>query len=333
MLTKRDLLARTLDVTGCGRVLRAAKAWNGVLVLNFHRIGDSSNSLFDHNLWSATAENFERQIAFLADNFDIIGLADLEDALSQPRGQSVLLTFDDGYRDNFSVAFPILKSHGVPATFFIATGFIDRPSVPVWDELSWMARTTSETTLVANEWLTSPVSLFGADRASGFQQLLRVYRTNSNELLGEYLDFLADALGTGRCPASMAADLWMSWEMLREMRDGGMTFGGHTVTHPILANLSADQQCWEVGECRNRLIDELQLPVEAFSYPNGKASDFNEFTRAALAHHEYRWAFSFSGGYCPPGRSDHFALCRSAIETDVDLSQFRAVTTLPQVFS
>ena len=333
MLAKRDLLARTLDVTGCGRVLRAARTWNGVLVLNYHRIGDPSDSLFDHKLWSASAEDFERQVAFLAKNFLVIGLGDLEHALSQPHGQFVLLTFDDGYRDNFSTAFPILKSHGVPATFFIATGFIDRPRVPVWDELAWMSRTTTLPLLAANDWLSSPVSFAGQDRAQGFRKLLSVYRTAGSELIDEYLDFLADALGTGRCPASMAADQWMTWDMLREMHAAGMTFGGHTVNHPILANTTADQQDWEVGECRRRLSDELGGPIDAFSYPNGKRSDFNEFTRAALRSHDYRWAFGFFGGYCPPGHADHFALCRTAIESDVDLSQFRAISTLPQILS
>lgn len=333
MLTKRDLLARTLDVTGGGRVLRAARTWNGVLVLNYHRIGDPGDSPFDHHLWSASTEDFERQVAFVAKNFDVIGLGDLEHALNQPRGQFVMLTFDDGYRDNYSTAFPILKSHHVPATFFITTGFIDRPRVPVWDELAWMSRTTSVSMLAANEWLASPIRFSGDDRMNGFRQLLTVYRTAGSELIDEYLDFLADALGTGRCPASLAADQWMTWDMLREMQTGGMSFGGHTVTHPILAHSTADQQDWEVGECQRRLTDQLGGLIDAFSYPNGKRGDFDEFTRAALRRHGYRWGFGFFGGFCPPGIADPFALCRTAIETDIDLSQFRAIATLPQVFS
>ena len=113
MLTKRELLARTLDVTGCGRLLRTTRSWNGVLILNYHRIGEPDDSPFDRNLWSASAEDFDRQLLFLSQNFDVIGLGDLEHSLSQPRGRFVMVTFDDGYRDNFSEAFPILKSRGV----------------------------------------------------------------------------------------------------------------------------------------------------------------------------------------------------------------------------
>lgn len=328
-VSKRDLLAHTLDATGCARVLRAVRPWNGVLIWNYHRIGDASGSLFDPHLFSATAEDFDRQVAFLKQNFDVIGLNDLEQALRQPRGQLVMLTFDDGYRDNFSLAFPILKSHGVSATFFIATGFIDRPHVPVWDELTWMLRMTSETTVPANEWL--PTAVYLAERP--FRRLLAVYKSLGIELTEPYLDFLADALGTGRCPDSLASDQWMTWDMLHEMQAGGMTFGGHTVNHPILANATADQQDWEVGECQRRLVDELGGPINAFSYPNGKRGDFNEFTRAALRSHGYRWAFSYSGGHCRPGHEDRFDLPRTAVETDVNLSKFRAMATLPQLFS
>ena len=328
-VSKRDLLAHTLDVTGCARVLRAARPWNGVLIWNYHRIGDAAGSLFDPHLFSATAEGFDRQVTFLKQNFDVIGLNDLDQALAQPRGQFVMLTFDDGYRDNFELAYPILKSHGVPATFFIATGFLDRPHMPVWDELAWMLRTTSVKSLAANEWLPTSVCL--ADQP--FRRLLAVYKSLGTELTEMYLDFLADALGTGRCPESLACDQWMTWDMLREMQAGGMTFGGHTVNHPILSNATADQQDWEVGECRRRLIDELGRPIDAFSYPNGKRGDFNEFTRAALRSHGYRWAFSYSGGHCHPGHPDHFDLPRTAVETDIDLSLFRAKATLPQLFS
>lgn len=329
MFSKRDLLARTLDATGCGRALRSVRPWNGVLIWNYHRIGDAAESLFDPHLFSATAEDFDRQVAFLKRNFEVIGLTDLDQALSQPRGQFMLLTFDDGYRDNYSRAFPILKSHGVPATFFIATGFIDRPKTPVWDELAWMLRMTSLKTLAANEWL--PTALCLADQP--FRRLLSVYKSLGTELTEPYLDFLADTLGTGRCPTSLANDEWMTWDMLREMQAGGMTFGGHTVQHPILANATADQQDWEVGECRRRLIDELGEPIEAFSYPNGKRGDFNEFTRAALRSHGYRWAFSYSGGYCHPRHADCWDLPRTAVESDIDLARFRAMATLPRFFS
>ena len=333
MFSKRELLARTLDVIGFGHLLRKAPSWNGVLIFNYHRIGEPGDSPFDHNLWSASAEDFDQQLCFLKKNFDVIGLRDLDRLVDQPRGRFVMVTFDDGYRDNYSVAFPILKSRGVSATFFISTGFVDRPQVPWWDELAWMMRTTSVELLPANEWLPTVIVLGQQDRVKAFGRFLAVYKSLDVRLTDPYLNFLADALGTGRCPASLANDLWMTWDMLREMKASGMTFGGHTVTHPILANQTADQQDWEVGECQRRLVEELGGTIDAFSYPNGKPESFDEFTRAALRAYGFRWSFAHDGGYCQPERCDRLALRRSPVETDVGLSQFRATATLPQVFS
>src|SRR5262245_780264 len=124
---KQAILSRLIGETGLrslsGRVFR----WSGVLALNYHRVGDGSQSMFDRGLWSATAEAFVDQIRFCKAHFDIISPADLPDVLARGRGRYILVTFDDGYRDNYEVAFPILKGEGVPATFFVASGFIDSP--------------------------------------------------------------------------------------------------------------------------------------------------------------------------------------------------------------
>lgn len=332
-LSKRELAARTLDLTGGGRILRTVPAWKGLLTLNYHRIGDAGQSAFDRHLWSAAEEDFDRQVAFLAKNFDVIGLSDLDEVLRRKQGRFVMLTFDDGYRDNYSAAFPILKSHDVSATFFIATGFIDRPRAPWWDEIAWMVRTCTKQPLAANRWLSTPITFDEPDREHAIGRLLSIYKGLGPEATDEYLDCLADELNTGRCPASMANDTWMTWDMIREMRDQGLTFGGHTVNHPILANLSSEQQDWEIGECQRRLVAELKQPITTFSYPNGKRSSFNDFTRTALKQFGFRKAFTFLGGYAQPGFGDDFALPRTAVESDINLPLFRATVTVPQFFA
>ncbi len=332
-LSKRNLLAHTLDMSGCGRALRSVHAWEGVLILNYHRIGDARHSLFDRNLWSATAEDFERQIAQISQRFDVIGLPDFERALADPHGRYVMVTFDDGYRDNYSLAYPILKRHGVPATFFLTTGFIDAPQVPWWDEIAWMVRTSRLTALDASRWTSSPVSFDEPDREAAIGRLLAVYKGLAGEQTEEYLEFLAEALQSERCPNQIANELWMTWDMIREMQSNGMTFGGHTVTHPVLSNLPSQQQDWEIGECKRRLIEELGEPIEAFSYPVGGRASFNTFTRASLARHGYRWGFSYIGGHCRPGHRDPFSINRAAVELDIDPALFRAITTLPQFFA
>ena len=333
LTSKRSILARALDLTGCGRMLRSTSVWNGVLILNYHRIGDRRNSLLDRNLWSATEEDFERQIQTIAKNFQVIGLDDLETALRDRNGRFVMVTFDDGYLDNYTHAYPILKSHGVPATFFITTGFLDIPMVPWWDEIAWIVRSSHRRSLNANRWTKGAVDFDEPDREAAISRLLSVYKGLAGTVTDEYLSFLAEALGTGRCPLEIAQGLWMTWDNIRELKRNGMTFGGHTVTHPILANLSAEQQDAEIGDCRRRLVEELGEPIEAFSYPIGGPTSFNDLTRQSLVRHGFKWAFTYLGGFCRHGHRDRLSLPRTAIETDIDLPIFRAIATLPQVFA
>jgi peptidoglycan/xylan/chitin deacetylase (PgdA/CDA1 family) len=332
-ISKRNLLARTIDLTGCGRVLRAASAWKGVLILNYHRIGNPRESLLDRNLWSATSEDFETQIDTIKRNFQVIGLNDLDAALQHRRDRYVMITFDDGYRDNYTNAFPVLKSHGIPATFFITTGFLDIPMIPWWDEIAWMVRTSPLEALDVNEWTKTPVPFDSPHREAAISRLLALYKILPGAVTEQFLNFLADALKSGRCPNHVAKELWMTWDMIREMRRSGMAFGGHTDTHPVLANIRREQQDREIGTCRRRLMEELDEPIDAFSYPVGGPKSFNADTRELLVQHGFKWAFTFIRGYCPRGQQDRLTLPRTAIETDIDMPHFRAITTLPQVFA
>lgn len=331
--SKRSLAARTLDWTGCGSMLRKLPTWRGVLILNYHRIGEASDSDFDRNLWSATADDFAAQLAILRQSFDVIGPGELELALNDPRSRAVMITFDDGYRDNYTHAFAALQREGLTATFFVTTGFLDQRQIPWWDEIAWMVRNTSVPALTASDWMPETLTIDKTQEEAVIGRLLRVYKSLKGHQTSDYLDYLMDALQTGRCPDRLAGELWMTWDMLREMRAAGMTIGGHTVTHPVLSSISADEQDYEVGECRRRLVAELGEPIDAFSYPVGGGRSFNEITMNAVARHGYRWAFTYLGGYLQPGRFERYALRRTAIETDIDLPVFRAITTLPQFFA
>ena len=142
-MLSRGSATRILERTRCGALLHQLNLWQGLLALAYHRIGLPSGSLFDHGLWSATPAGFEAQLRSLKRNCDVVGTGDIEQALKERKGRFALITFDDGYRDNYEVAFPILKSQGLSAAFFVTTGFVDKPRLSWWDEVAWMVHTTS----------------------------------------------------------------------------------------------------------------------------------------------------------------------------------------------
>ena len=302
------------------------------MALNYHRIGDADGSPFDHGLWSASEEQFDRQVRFLKRNFDVINTADLGIALSRPSGRYVLITFDDGYRDNYERAFNILRSHRAPATFFVTTGFIDSPRLPWWDEIAWMVRTSRKPILDVAPYALSPIPLETPDRERAVRALLRVYKSLSNEDTGAYLETVSRATGTGRYGSDGAESLWMTWDMLREMQVSGMVIGGHTVDHTILARIEPQAQLAQIAGCATRLRAELGTAMDSFSYPVGQRHDFSQTTRDCLRLCGVRYAFSYYGGIRNAADWDPYDIRRIAIESDITFDQFRAITLLPGVF-
>lgn len=164
-------------------------------------------------------------------------------------------------------------------------------------------------------------------------QLLRAcYRLDGCQTK-QFLDRIAEETGSGRAPKEAANEQWMTWDMIREMSVGGMDFGAHTVTHPILANLNAEEQGMEVCESRLRVEKQIDRPITSLSYPVGKRESFNDDTRAALSKYGFDWAFSYYGGHSSGAHIDRFDIPRVAIESDVSIADFRSCCALPHVFA
>lgn len=342
-INKRELLRRTLSATGGIKALESLPVWNGLLVLNYHRIGTPTDAKLDEALWSATQEDFDQQVKLLKAGFDVIGLSELPNALhdlksghGQPWNSSrfAMITFDDGYVDNYELAFPVLQANDAAGVFFIATGFIDQPRLAWWDEITWMVRSSKRDTIALPEnWLDEPLVLDQSARREVINRLLQIYYRMEGSRTEQFLNGIAEATGSGRAPREAAAGQWMSWDMIREMSDGGMDFGAHTVTHPILANLTAEEQGMEICESRLRLERQLDRPITALSSPVGKRESFNEDTRAALSSNGFDWAFSYYGGHSSGADVDRYDLPRVAVESDVSMDEFRSCCALPHIFA
>ena len=158
---KRVFLARTLEATGSVRVLeRSAFRRQGpvraLLVFTYHRIavpGIPANPYYDPVI-SATPDGFRDQVRMLARRYRLIGLGDLlEDNRSRSDDRpAALITFDDGYRDNYTNALPILQELGAKAVFFIPSGLID--AAP-WPEPSRTSRSKFKLVSISS-WMVSP---------------------------------------------------------------------------------------------------------------------------------------------------------------------------------
>ena len=330
---RKALFASLLSRSGCGSLLGKVLPGSGVLVLNYHRIGNGKGSPFDRGLWSTSAESLTDQIRFCKSRLEMITPDDLPRALAAGRGRYGIITFDDGYRDNYEVAFPILKAEGVPATFFITTGLIDTPKLPWWDEIAWMVRTSQRNRIELPGWIPAPLTFDEPDREEVVRALLRVYKAMLSESTVRYLDVIAEATGSGRYGGEAGKNLWMDWDMLREMKTAGMTIGGHTVSHQVLSRLTPEKQQEEIRGCADRLVAEMNEPMRYFSYPSGGLQRFDASSRVCLREANVQYAFSYYGG-CNRFRDwDDYDIRRIAVEPCLTPEWFKSIVAFPRLFA
>jgi len=342
---RRERAAALLGAPGLASLVRRLPRWRGAVVLNYHRVGDRSGQPWDRTLWNADADTFDTQLAAVARDADVIAPEDLPGlARDRRRGRHVLLTFDDGYRDNYEVAYPLLRRHGLTATFFPCVGFLDGARTAWWDELAWMVRNAPRDSITragaqsasgsgAGGGGASEALALGPEEDATIAALVADYKALPASETERFLDFVADATGAGRCDASAAAQLWMTWDMVREMRSSGMSFGGHTVTHPILARLSAERQGQEIARCGERLAQELGEPMRWFAYPVGSPDTFTTDTRRLLRDAGVELAFSFYGGFARFARWDPLDVPRIHVGAGHDPALMRATVMLPRLFA
>lgn len=311
------------------RLLRGAierlGRWRGVLTLNYHRIGERASQPWDRTLWSADAPTLDEHLMVLSRCAEVIGPEEVEASAARERlGRHVLITFDDGYRDNYELAFPLLRRHGLKATFFLTTGFIDRPRAPWWDEIAWMVRRSAGDR---------------EDRSAGdredetIAELVAAYKRLAGTQCEPFLERLAQDTGSGRCPAEQAQDQWMTWEMVREMLGAGMSVGGHTVSHPILARVSVEEQGREIADCAERIEQETGTRMRWFAYPVGSTDAFTADTKRLLADSGAELAFSFYGGRARQEGFDPYDVPRVHIGPEHDRKLVWAMVHAPVAFA
>lgn len=256
----------------------------GLLVLGWHNIAGTP-SFPEVAGAGAGARGFERQVKALTRYAHPVPLYPALRALAAGRrlpARAVALTFDDGYRDNAEVALPILRRHGVPATFFLVRGFLDRRVSPWWEDLAaaWASVPSPGGSLAG--WVVPQDGPARRRALASTQQELKALPA------ARRLARVTQARDeTGLAP--VVGDLMMDWDGARALTAAGMDVGSHTDSHPILAHEGASGQIRELAEAARGLREGLGIDVPIVAYPNGTAADIDGDTVAAAraAGHEF----------------------------------------------
>lgn len=293
------------------RVANRGKA----LIVMYHRFCEGDDGL------STPVSSFIQQLDYLNEHYRIVPLSELAGYLasgSPAPPNLAVITIDDGYRDCYDIAFPILRERKIPATAFVVTDFVDRATWLWTDKVRYLTMRAPGSVLEA-KIDDQPLRITldgGASRLESAQQVNTELKLISDDAKDDAIRRIADSLGIELPDAPPSQFSSLTWEQVCEMDSSGIEIGSHTVTHPILTRTSAEKLRYELRESRDRLESKLGHKVELLGYPNG---NYDAAVQEQAARAGYKCAVTADYGL-NNGGSDLLALKR--IHTHRDLAHF-----------
>ena len=342
-MSKRTVLASVLESTGItdlalGLQRRVGTPW--LRIVTFHRArvaGDASFPL-DEGVIDITPHQLARRLDMVRRYFTPIGTDEMLAHLGGaplPRNP-ILISFDDGYRDNFDVVLPLLKRHAVKAVFFIATAYVTERRLFWWDRINYIVKHATRTAIHVAYPIEFRLNMSTpGTRRSAIAWLIQLVKQAARLDLPRFLDELAEAAGVAWTPQlerRLADENVMTWDQVRALRAAGMDVESHTRTHRVLQTLDARELTSELRGSREELESELGSPVRAISYPVGQRIDDRADIRAALVGAGYQIGFT-NATHLPPLRvPDRYDIGRIAMDSGTSDSVFRALLAAPSLF-
>jgi peptidoglycan/xylan/chitin deacetylase (PgdA/CDA1 family) len=286
-------------------------------ILCYHRVGTEGVPYFSR-LEPAV---FEAQMRYLKQHYRIVSLDQMYKELQEKRSvePTIAVTFDDGYKDLYSYAFPVLKKFSIPSTIYLIGECMEN------GQASWYDRI-----FVALKFATVPVLNVDLDESRSFALASQESRNAIAWEIVCYLRSISDEQRRAWCvefersfPAPQAEldSRILDWNQVHEMRRSGVDFGAHTMTHPSVSHLEGEAFTEELIRSKKLLESRLDSAVDDFAYPFGKDSDRSEQSETILRGAGYRSAVTTIDGYNTLG-ANLLQLRRQQIGNDRSISSF-----------
>jgi peptidoglycan/xylan/chitin deacetylase (PgdA/CDA1 family) len=257
---------------------------------------------------------FARQMRFLKQTTTMVPLDEALDALQAGRPlppRAVAITFDDGYRDNLTLAVPVLQRLKIPASIFLVPGFLSGHEHAWWERLGW-AMMRSRAPALDFEGRRLELSTVAERRTAlaAVEESVKRLDHAARQQAVERVVAVLEPEGTYHADA-----LFMNWDDARSMVRAGISIGSHTMRHAILAREADKTQREDLSESRRLLESELQTAVRTLAYPNGQADDYDAGTGAAARAAGYSHAFA-AWGCTSCARTPPYEMRRRMVSTD-----------------
>jgi peptidoglycan/xylan/chitin deacetylase (PgdA/CDA1 family) len=248
--------------------LVAECAGPSVAILMYHSVMPDPDQHVDSlNGIIHSQSSFRQQMELLAREYHPISLDELTTQLrtgGSLHRRSVVITFDDGYSDNYEVAMPILNELGVPATFYVTVDCVENRKLPWPSRLRWTLHKTS-----LAQWTDSRGKAWNltdsAIREQAYSAACGECCRLSGKIQDEYVDRFERDLDAA-APSSLRS-LMMTFDQVKGLLRHGHVVGSHTMSHPNIVHVTEQEAHRELGESKQRLESRLGSPIKHFSYP------------------------------------------------------------------
>lgn len=290
-----------------------------VIVLLYHRVVNLDS---DPQLLAVSPQHFEEHMRFLKENFPVLRFEDNWGKVDAP---SVVISFDDGYIDNYLYAKPVLEKYQIPATVFVASGNIGSYTEFWWDDIERMVLLNNHLPSQYNiETSNGSLMMNFTDSESIFASYIELHPLLKS-LQVEERDAVIQEMGKKLLPDLGHRPLFrtMSEEELREMdRSPYITIGGHTISHTALSIQSVEEQKKEIFKSKARLESILGHDITTFSYPFGGRHDYNRESVRIVREAGYNKAASNFPGQIHSGNRNSYEYPRQLVRNwDIDTFQ------------
>ncbi|MBN1684105.1 MAG: polysaccharide deacetylase family protein [Gammaproteobacteria bacterium] len=339
MVSKKRLLINFLSPFALGIMSlkkRGKRENDKLIILAYHGIDDvdlEKYPLSNGNI-TATTDQFEAQLKLIKRNFNVLTFKKLhEEYLLEGRfpERGLIITFDDGYRNNYTHAFPILKKYNLPATIFLATEYIDSNKKFWFDELCFKIFQSEKESLgfaIEDKLYSFDISDYKAKRDSDLK-VKRILKKISNRERLKILNEIYLNLEPIKVDKEQKRYV-LNWDEIKEMSENGIEFGSHAKSHPILSKQTYNEVKNEIFDSKKDIEERLGECI-VFSYPNGGKSDFGEREMCLLKEAGYKYAVNYIQSNNNKAILNYYSLNRLHVELEVDIKQFQTGLIWPKM--
>ncbi len=299
---------------------------NHVNIIMYHRFSEK------YEPFKIQQKIFENQIKFLKKRYNFTSLTNYSKYLNGHKcdmpDNPIIITIDDGYKDNFDYAFSVLKKYSIPATIFITTEFINNRSWLWFNKLKYILKNTSCAEFKFQLGTSSRKFFLNSFNNERYAKLsiFNYCKKISAEEIEDLLNQLSKILNVNT-PEQTAEDFQpLTWNHIREMQQSNIEFGSHTCTHPILSRLKHEELKKEIVLSKKEIESKLGTEINSFCYPVGTPEDISELVVKATKEAGYSCAVTTIPGRNIGRNTNKFLLKRVAIENDSKIKLSKILT-------